>query len=418
MRKALVPAVILLVAVLAAYLWWPPVPNEAMATEVPAEGEMHEGHSEDELAEHHDDEHEGHDDEEQGLQLTAEQRQGFGIAVELAGAGLLRHEVSLPGEIVFDDDRVSHLDARVSGIALRVTKTVGDPVTAGELLTVIDSRELADTKAEYLAAQAREGLAVSVHARERTLWEKQISSEQDFLRAQQVLAEAQIERRSAEQKLHALGLSDAMVEGLDDEAAEAITLYEIRSPIRGIVTERDVDRGQSLDGGDHMFTIVNTDTVWANLTVYTKNLPVVREGQAVVLRSEHSGAMARGEVAMVTPFVEESTRSAAARVVLDNRDARWVPGTFVTGSIEVHEDDSPVVIPRDAVQHIDGRDVVFVEHLGSFEMTAVKTGRTDRGNIEILGGLAPGTPYVAAGAFELKATVVTRGLGSHAGHGH
>ena len=397
MRKAFGPTVVLVVSVLVGHLWWPPVLSEAAAREGPPED---------------------HGDGDQGLQLTAEQRRRFGIAVELAGAGSLRHEVSLPGEIVYDERRVLHLDAPVAGIARSVEKVVGDPVAAGEMLAVIDSRELADAKAEYLAAKAREGLAATVHARETTLWEKQISSEQDFLHAQQALAETRIERRSAEQKLRALGLSNAMVEGLGNEAAEALTLYEIRSPIRGIVTERDVSLGESLDGGAHMFTIVNTDSVWANLTVYTGNLPAVRTGQALVLRSNHSGAAAHGKVAMVTPFVEESTRSANARVVLDNRDARWIPGTFVTGLIQIRKDSSNVVIPRDAVQSIDGRDVVFVEHEGGFEMASVRIGRTDRERTEILGGLAPGTRYAAAGAFELKATVVTRSLGSHAGHGH
>ena len=359
-----------------------------------------------------------HGDEGRELHLTAKQRELFGIAVRTAGPGSLRNEVRLPGEIVFNEDRIVHVVPRVAGIAREIAKTVGDSVTAGELLAVIDSRELADAKAEYLAAKARAGLAAATASREKALWEKQISSEQDFLETQQALAEARIELRSAEQKLHALGLSKAAVTRLGGEDDEVITRYEIRSPIRGIVTEKHIALGESLSADAHILTIVDTDNVWVNLTVYTKNLTAVRKGQAVVLRVDHSGAQARGEVAMVTPFAEESTRSATARVVLDNRDGRWVPGTFVTGSIRVSEEHLPVVVPRDAVQHIEGRDVVFVAHDDGIEMAPVTAGRADRQNIEILAGLAPGTPYVAEGAFELKATVITRDLGSHAGHGH
>ena len=411
-----------------------PILNEALAEEVSAERDEHDEHEghDDEHAEHgaehgeedeHADEHratqaDDHDDEEQRLKLTAEQRKRFGIAVELAEAGSLRDEVSLPGEVVFNEDRVVHLVPRIAGIVRKVTKTVGDSVLAGEILALIDSRELADAKAEYFSTKARERLAATIYEREKGLWEKQISSEQDFLDAQQTLAEARIERRSAELKFRALGLPGAMAERLDDEPDEAITRYEIRSPIDGVVTEKHISLGESLDADTHIFTVVDTDSVWVNLSVYIKHLPLIRKGQTVVLQSDHSGALVRGELAMVTPFADESTRSATARIVLDNRDARWIPGTFVTGFIGISEDSLEVVIPREALQHIEGRDVVFVEHEDGFEATSVTTGRTDRENIEILAGLAPGMPYVAAGAFELKATVVTRNLGSHAGHGH
>ena len=99
----------------------------------------------------------GHEDE--GLRLTPEQRKRFGIVVQTAGPGSLRNEVSLPGEIVFNEDRVVHVTPRVAGIAREVLKTVGDRVDAGEVMAVMDSRELADAKAEYLAAKARAALA-------------------------------------------------------------------------------------------------------------------------------------------------------------------------------------------------------------------------------------------------------------------
>ena len=146
--------------------------------------------------------------------------------------------------------------------------------------------------------------------------------------------------------------------------------------------------------------------------------PEVRAGQEVALRVEHSGAQARGKVTMVTPFVDEVTRSATARVVLDNSDGRWLPGTFVTGFISTSKENLPVVVSRDAVQSIEGRDVVFVEHEDGLEMTPVKLGRSDRTNVEITAGLTPGMPYVSKGAFQLKATVITSTLDSHAGHGH
>ena len=380
-----------------------------------AEKDEHDDHG------HDSGDHTGHDHaehEDDGLRLTAQQRQRFGIVVEQAGPGSLRSEVSLPGEIVFDEDRVVHMVPRVAGIAREVLKSVGDTVAAGETLAVIDSRELADAKAEYLAAKARRTLAEKGFAREKSLFEKKISSEQDYLEAEQALAEVRIELRSAEQKLHALGLSQHAVQALDTEHDDAITRYEIRSPIAGVVTAKHVALGESLDADADIFTIVDARSVWVHLAVYAKDLGGVHVGQDVMLRVDHSGAQARGKIAMVTPFVDESSRSATARVVLDNSDGQWMPGTFATGFISVSETDLPIVIPREAIQTIEGRNVVFVEHEGSFEMQTVTLGKSDRTKTEIVGGLEQGVHYVAQGAFHLKATVVTNSLDSHAGHGH
>jgi cobalt-zinc-cadmium efflux system membrane fusion protein len=426
-----------MLAVLALALMW----GAGLTTEARAEddhaGHDHSAHAEDDGHDDHadeghedqgderpdEDDHAGHDhaahgDEEEGLRLTPEQFKRFGIVVESADAGSLRNEVSLPGEIVFNEDRVVHMVPRVAGIAREVRKSVGENVEANEIVAVIESRELADAKSEYLAAKARLALAEKTFTREKALREKGVSSEQDFLEAEQALAEARIELRSAEQKLHALGLTENAVQALDTEHDEGITRYEIRSPIRGVVTEKHISLGESLEADADIFTVVDARSVWVNLTVYTKDLAAVRMGQDVVLKVDHSGAQARGEISMVTPFVEESTRSATARVVLDNSDGQWMPGTFATGFISISESDLSVVVPRQAVQNIEGRDVVFIEHEGEFEMTPVTTGRSDRDRIELVAGLEPGMRYVAEGAFQLKATVITSALGSHAGHGH
>ena len=371
------------------------------------------GHAGEKAGEHAESAH-----EEEGIRLTPEQKKRFGLVVRPAGPGQLRDEVTLPGEIVFNEDRLVHMTPRVAGIAREIRKTVGDRVGSGDVLAVIDSRELADAKAGHLAAKARASLAEKVYAREKTLREQKVSSEQDYLAAEQSLEEARIVLRSSEQKLHALGLPEDAVASLDDQHDTTITRYEIRSPLAGVVARKHIALGESLDADADIFTIVDTSTVWVNLTVHTRNLAAVHVGQNVLLKIDHNGAQAKGRVAMVTPFVDEATRSATARVVVDNSDGRWTPGTFVTAVIATSEDNLPVVVPRNAVQSIEGREVVFVEHEGGYEMAPVTLGRADRTSVEVTAGLAAGTPYVSDGAFQLKATVVTTALGSHAGHGH
>jgi len=384
----------------------------------------HEGHDHDaDVEEDHDVEEADPDDHDhgahagEGLRITEEQRKRFGVEVRRAESGVLSGEILLPGEVVFNKDHVVHMVPRVPGIVREVAASVGENLKNGDLLAVIDSRELADAKSKYLAAKARSILAETKFQRESALREKQISSEQDYLDIEQALAEAKIELRSSEQQLHALGLSEDAVRMLDGEHGVAITRYEVRSPIDGIVTEKHISLGESLEGTADIFTLVDMSSVWINLTVYTKNLSAVRNGTEVQVLTEY-GVQGHGEISMVTPFVEESTRTATARVVMDNSDGSWIPGTFVTGSIGVSAEGVTVVVPKDAVQSIDGESVVFVEEDGAFAPTPVETGRSDRTRVEIVAGLRPGVRYAARGAFELKATIITSTFDAHAGHGH
>jgi len=123
---------------------------------------------------------------------------------------------------------------------------------------------------------------------------------------------------------------------------------------------------------------------------------------------------------MLLRFTANHKRSALARAVLSNNGDFWRPGTFVRASIPVEIAGSCLTVEKGAVQTLGDMQVVFVpgEEEGEFEIVAVKTGFSGEDAVEIIGGLHEGDTYVAKGAFELKAKMVTANLGDHAGHGH
>jgi cobalt-zinc-cadmium efflux system membrane fusion protein len=176
--------------------------------------------------------------------------------------------------------------------------------------------------------------------------------------------------------------------------------------------------GQKLSAGDIVFTIANDTTVWANLTVHARDLPAIRTGTPATIQSSFRDGATTGQIALILPHIDEDTRTATARVVLDNPDGRWQPGMFVTARLELPPETAAIAVPKAAVQTVEGEAVVFIPHGGEFETQVVQTGRSDRDQIEIIAGLRPGDAFVAAGAFELKARMLTSNLDPHAGHGH
>lgn len=377
----------------------------------PGCGSSEEQHLEDQSSE--EDEHHAE------IELSAEEAGELGIEIATAGPGSVGRMIVLPGEIKLNGDHAVHIIPRIDGIVREVHGSLGDEVNKGGLLAVIESRELADATAEYLATRERLTLAEEVHDREKELWEKKISSEQEYLDARQALSEARIGHRAAEQKLLALGVSEETLREMPVHVGSDLTRHEILSPIGGTVIRKDISLGEALEANTEVFVIADLGTVWIDINVYQKDLPHILEGQSVMIHSNGGGKpTAQGTIDYLGPVLEHETRTALARIILPNPDGLLRPGTFVKAHIEVESEEVAVAVPRDAIQTIEGETILFLPTDHGFEAHPVVTGHSSSKVIEIVSGLEPGRSYVTKGAFELKAILVTGAIDSHAGHGH
>lgn len=376
--------------------------------------EDHDEHGEEGHAEHGEEESDEHGEEV--VKLSPAELEEFGIELEVAGAGSLDQYTELPGEIVLNADRLAHVVPRVAGMVREVRKSLGDSVKDGEIMAVIESRELADAKAAYLAAAEREKLARSSFEREEGLWQKKVTSEQEYLDARQALAEARIEKNSAEQQLHALGFSDGYLKELPSHPDATYTRYEIRAPFAGTIIEKHLTLGESVNADAEVFTIADLSSVWVDINVYQKDLPKIRKGQTVRIEVGHGIPAVTGKIAWIGPLVGEATRTAKARVILPNPDGVLRPGLFVTARVAVADIAAEIIIPKSALQNFEDRPVVFVKGEDGFEPRPVQLGRQNATHVEILSGLTPGQTYVSEGAFTLKAQLSKGAFGD--GHNH
>ena len=353
---------------------------------------------------------------EKAVRLSEEERKEFGIEVAQAGPGVLQISISLPGEIESNADRLAHIVSRLPGAVREVRKTLGDPVRRGEVMAVIESKDLADMGSLYLAARERVKLAEANFNREEDLWKKKISSEQEYLQAKQALAEANIDMRTAIQKLHAVGFSEEYIERLQARPSNALTRYEITAPFEGTVIEKHVALGEVIQDDTEIFTIADLSTVWVNLSVYQENFPYVRKGQSATISAGHGIPDAEGQISYIGPLIGEQTRTAQARVVLPNKERVWRPGLFVTARVITERIEAPIAVPKTALQNVEEKQSVFVETAKGFEPRAVTLGRSDEKQVEVVSGLSRGERYVSSGAFTLKAQLSKGELGE--GHGH
>ena len=334
-----------------------------------------------------------------------------GITIEAAGPSRIRSTLQMQGEIQFNQDRLVRVAPRLAGVVTNAAKNLGDAVKRGDVLAVVESQELGNLKSDYLAAQQRLAMARTTFEREKKLWEEKISAEQDYLASRQMLAEAEITQRNTEQKLTGLGFSRTTLQRPD---IGALTRLEVRAPIDGVVIEKRVATGEAVAAEANIYVIADLSTVWAEVTIYPKDLNAVKLTQKVTVRASALDTEATGTISYVGALLGEQTRTAKARITLLNPDQRWRPGLFVTVDVVQNEAEVAVAVPLEAIQTLRDWKVVFVRFGDAFEARPVKLGRSDGKRVEIIGGLAAGVRYAAANSFVLKADLGKAG----ASHDH
>ena len=123
-----------------------------------------------------------------------------------------------------------------------------------------------------------------------------------------------------------------------------------------------------------IFTIADVSTVWAQITVYAKDLDVLRLGEKATVRSTAIDVEGEGTISYISALIGVQTRTATARVVLDNKDGRWRPGMFVTAELAIEEIQVPVAVSADAIQTLDDWTVVFGRYGQYFEARPLEAG--------------------------------------------
>ena len=337
------------------------------------------------------------------VELSPEVVQNTGIVIETAGPVQMKTVIELPGEVNLNADKVVHVVPRLSGVVSAVYKNLGDTVNHGEVIAVLDSRELAELKSAYIASIKRVELARLTFERKERLWKEKISSEKDYLASRQALVEEEINLQTVKQKLLALGLSQTDMDTVSDKTDRSLTRYEVRALFDGMVIEKHISVGESVKEDADIFVLADLSTVWVGVTVYAKDLNVVKTGQTVTVKSEALGLKTAGMLTYLGPLVGEQTRTAKGRVVVQNTEGQWRPGLFVTVEIVQEEVSVPVAVPVDALQTYRDWSVVFVQYGDLFEVRPLELGRNDGKWVEVLHGLSLGERYVARNSFILKA---------------
>lgn len=314
-----------------------------------------------------------------------------GIVTEATQAGGLGAEIIAQGVVAAAPNGEAVLTARADGALTRIVKQLGDSVSAGETIAYLESRDAGSIAAERSAASARLIAARAAYAREKKLFDARVTARQDLEAAQATLAEAEAEARRTQS---AAGAAKITGDG---------RFLAVTSPISGRITKADATLGSYVAAGTDLFRVADPRKIQINASVLPADARRVQPGDRAVIELL-GGDTINATVRAVTPSLDPESKAATIVLVPDGF-GQLTPGQGLRVRITPRNaaPSASVGVPEEAVQSVEGRDVVFVQTPKGFQATNVTIGQRSAGRVEIVAGLKPGAVVATKGAFLLKA---------------
>jgi Cu(I)/Ag(I) efflux system membrane fusion protein len=292
----------------------------------------------------------------------------LGVRTEKAQKRPLWRRIEATGYVGFDETRISHISARVSGWIVQLqVDAQGERVSKGDLLFELYSPELVNAQKEYLQSVQRGD--------------------------KRLLA-------GAEEKLRALGMIPSEIKALAARGSASENI-KIVAPQDGIVATLSVREGMYIQPNTTIMSLADLSSVWLQAEVFESQADWVAAGQAADARLEYMpGTEFNGQVDYVYPVLDPITRTLRVRLRFDNPDERLKPNMYARVSIYGRLKPNALSIPREALIPAPGRDrVVVALGEGRFQVREVLTGLESGSFVEIIAGIAEGDEIVTSAQF-------------------
>jgi cobalt-zinc-cadmium efflux system membrane fusion protein len=303
--------------------------------------------------------------------------------------------VAVLGELTVNQNAYAEVAAPVAARVVSVAADIGQKIQSGQPLVTLASADLGRARADLQSAKARAELARTTLARKRDLAGERLVPQRELQEAEATEASAAAELRAAQAALKALASGGGSGSQL-----------VLRSPVGGVVIERDVVQGQLVDASRTLFRVGDLSRLWLEAHVFERDAVNVKAGtSARVTLTAMPGKSFEAKVAVVGREVDASSRTISVRLEIDNADDVLRPGMSATVHLPLGDTSGTVVtVPLAAVQRVGETWCVFVPRSeGLFEVREIGRGRELGGEIEVVRGIAAGETVVVDGSFLLKA---------------
>ena len=320
--------------------------------------------------------------------VPVERQQQIGVSYATVKRAPLHHTIRAVGTVEPDMQKHWAFVARVDGYVKELfVASAGQVVEKGAPLMSVYSPDLLTTERELVMLLRMRDEAKSKDARATP--ERLISAAESRLRQWNITDEqiAEIKRKQ--------------------QPEETLTL---RSPFRGVVQEVPAHQGVNVKVGDHLIDIADLSVVWVSAEFYESELSMLKTGQPVtVTSSSYPNEKFEGQVAVISPFLDQTKRTAKVRIDIPNPDFKLQPGMYANVELGMDMGEG-LVVPASAVMPTGSREIAFVDKGGGkLEVRVVELGEQIGDHYEVKSGLAEGERVIASANFLIDAESKVQG---------
>lgn len=289
------------------------------------------------------------------------------------------------------------------GYVQKTPLLVGNIVRKGQVLATLENPEFVEMQQNYLETAEQLTFLKSEFDRQKALFDEQISSQKNFLKAESEYKSALALYNGLKKKLQMLNINIAALE--PSNMTSEITLY---APINGSVTKMNISKGSYVSPADEIMEIINTAHIHLELAVFEKDILKVKEGQKIVFKIPETGEeIYEAEVHLVGTSIDLVNRTVMVHGhLLDDENHGFAVGMFVDAQI-ITETSQELALPDDAIISIDDSHYVLLntakDDTYSFSRKEVTVGASYNGftMIKNAGDFSGSDLFLVKGAFNL-----------------
>lgn len=351
------------------------------------------------------------------LKIDESTQQQIGIQVIAAQGSSASAPILATGQLQLNEDKTWKVGAVIEGRLVSVPVHLGDTVKAGQVVALMHSHDVHDSRAnrrqavaelerlKVLAEQARR-----VRDRTKRLLDLKAASQEQMEAAETQIRSAQLSVTNAEAEVqrtetHLREFLDVPVQEEEgSEAAEGHDNVPIKTPADGTVMERLANVGTVVSVATPVVTISDLSSLWFIAAVNEADLQQIRRGQAATISVRaYPDRKFAGTVFQLGERLDPQTRTLQVRLLVKNSGGLLKPDMFASVEFAPQDSRRVIQVPESAIQELNGKTIVFVRLADkSFSARPVVLGKRVGGQVEILSGLETDTPVVVNGALLLK----------------
>ncbi|HEV7394290.1 MAG TPA: efflux RND transporter periplasmic adaptor subunit, partial [Burkholderiales bacterium] len=250
----------------------------------------------------------------------------------------------LNGRVAYDENYTARVAAPIAGRVVKLEAQPGDTVKVGQALAWLDAPEYAGAVADVQKSTNDVRLKARSFQRAKEMVEAEVLARKDFEAAETDLGQAQAEQQRARLRLRNLnaGLANPINDGR----------YAVRTPIAGVVADRQVNPGAEVrpDAQNPLFVITDPKRVWVMIDLPERYLGKVAVGQVVSVEVDaYKGIDLSGRIASIGQVLDPATRRVQVRCVVENQRQLLKPEMFARVTPLSEERQKRARIPNSAL---------------------------------------------------------------------